>query len=444
MIAEYIENALVIDDKEGEVDTLIQTLRGKGVAVTYFDPSQEKRKIKFRNHKIVFLDLYLNPSTTQLSTQISTIRSILKDNFGPLYGAYGIVLWSAHSEYLEKLQKSIQKDAEKNYYTLPLFMISLDKTKYSQDDSKIKTLYDDIDNALKEDFAARFFMEWYNSVRIAQDKTIYNIYSLLPDYSLRSKLFMFVLGKMAVNYNGISKEQVNGYPLYIDAFKSFDDILHGELVGCQKSSSNVFENCPKEIYEVEVFNEKTDIFEQQELTPIFAHLNAANFIDDNNIDLKKVVPGNVYEVMDPKCELYIKSDDWIYKSLSGIGNKRTVKRVVLEITPPCDFANTGKSIRARLIGGLIIIKNENTKDLIKRIKERREFYYNEVYPVKIPNNKGLYHIVFDYRYLGAESKDKLQVIEKYKVLFRLKPRLFADILQKFSSHAARLGVSVFH
>ena len=31
--------------------------------------------------------------------------------------------------------------------------------------------------------------------------------------------------------------------------------------------------------------------------------------------------------------------------------------------------------------------------------------------------------------------------DAYEIWFRAKPKLFADVLQKFSSHAARLGLS---
>ena len=53
-------------------------------------------------------------------------------------------------------------------------------------------------------------------------------------------------------------------------------------------------------------------------------------------------------------------------------------------------------------------------------------------------------ICFDFRYTTAVKQEDLQDGSKYEILFRAKPKLFADVLQKFSAHAARLGLSVIH
>ena len=45
--------------------------------------------------------------------------------------------------------------------------------------------------------------------------------------------------------------------------------------------------------------------------------------------------------------------------------------------------------------------------------------------------------------IKIDDKD-LKDASKYKILFRANPKLFADIIQKFSSHAARLGLSIVH
>ena len=51
------------------------------------------------------------------------------------------------------------------------------------------------------------------------------------------------------------------------------------------------------------------------------------------------------------------------------------------------------------------------------------------------------YMVFDYTYLVTESIEKLKNPEYYEICYRAKPKLFAHILQRFSSHAARLGLS---
>lgn len=51
------------------------------------------------------------------------------------------------------------------------------------------------------------------------------------------------------------------------------------------------------------------------------------------------------------------------------------------------------------------------------------------------------YMVFDYTYLVTESIEKLTDTDSYEICYRAKPKLFAHILQRFSSHAARLGLS---
>jgi hypothetical protein len=51
-------------------------------------------------------------------------------------------------------------------------------------------------------------------------------------------------------------------------------------------------------------------------------------------------------------------------------------------------------------------------------------------------------IVFDFRYFGMIKEDELKNAAQYQILFRTKDKLFADIIQKFSSHIARLGLAI--
>ena len=168
---------------------------------------------------------------------------------------------------------------------------------------------------------------------------------------------------------------------------------------------------------------------------IYAHINAALLIDGNNIDQNVVIPGNVYEIKEANSPF--KSD----KAPQG------AKNIVIEITPPCDFSNKDKRVKARLIGGFLINAESDPQELKKQIdalKCKKECFYSEIYPVIIPQDTVPQILILDFRYFGAEEDTNLKNEEKYKILFRAKPKLFADIIQKFSSHAARLGLSVIH
>lgn len=267
----------------------------------------------------------------------------------------------------------------------------------------------------------------------AQANTITNIYSLIPNYVNRSNDFLYILKQLALNYTGISEDAVN-YPLYIDAFKSFDDILHAELINCEKADPDLFNTTQ--------LNEPCT----KSLINIYARINSCLLIDENNITAGSVVPGNVYEVIE-RSSPYI-SD----KAPSGAQN------IVMEITPPCDFSNKNKRLRARLVGGFLV-NVDNTDKFKTNSKKRKgglvkaqvdqlncsnQCYYSEVFPIIVGHDKCPKILVLDFRCFGAEDDSNMTNEKKYKILFRAKPKLFADILQKFSSHAARLGVSVIH
>jgi hypothetical protein len=329
---------------------------------------------------------------------------------------YGIVLWSAHADEIEEFQEKINNDKDK--YTLPLFIVGLNKIKYVRQND-YSSLFDDINTVIINNNAATFFLEWISSVQKAQDTTVSSIYSLLPDYKTLSDDFTFILKKLALNYTGIEESQIGAYPLHIDAFKSFDDILHAELINSQKSGMNPFKK-------------PTDFSSEKDLPKIYAQLNSAILIDENNIDQKTVIPGNVYEIKDIASKFI--SD----KSI------KIAKNIVIEITPPCDFSHPEKRIRARLIGGYLMQAESDIQNQINKLKLKKAYLYSEVFPIRISDDNTLQLLILDFRYFGDEVDCNLQDNSKYKILFRAKPKLFADVLQKFSAHAARLGLPIIH
>lgn len=63
-----------------------------------------------------------------------------------------------------------------------------------------------------------------------------------------------------------------------------------------------------------------------------------------------------------------------------------------------------------------------------------------VWPVEIDGENKF--ICFDFRFLSSTKDESLNDDNQFKLLFKANHKLFSDILQKFSSHAARLGLSL--
>lgn len=425
MLTRFVNNVVIIDDNDstdqklGVLEHLQSVIKNQDIAVSCYSPAELKGIKLKKNKQLIFLDLCLNSSKNEERNIQEEIRPLLKRILPADFGNYGIIMWTKHIDYVEFLKEKIQEDKTGKKYPSPLFIVGLDKMKYITTNN-FDSLFADIEDTLKQNIAATFFLEWSNSVQQAQSETISKIYSLMPNYKIHSDDMIFILTKLALNYTGIDKSQVGTYPLHIDAFKAFDEILIGELINSHISGSTTVVNTAKTFSNL------------GELSNIYAYLNSAILIDCNNLDQNVVIPGNIYEIQGTNSPF-----------ISDMAPKN-VKSVVFEITPPCDFSDSKKRVRARLIGGFLILAESEPLKQIEKLKCKKESFYSEVYPIIIRNIQNPQILILDFRYLGSEEDVNLKDSSKYKILFRAKSKLFADILQKFSTHAARLGLSVIH
>lgn len=215
MITDFIDSVLIIDDKKEEIEDLAIKLQEEDISVQkqIIDPQDKKFKnIKHlkKYRQLIFMDLSFDDSIDIKNNVSTVIRPILQKILPQTKGCYGLVVWSKHTNDISILKERLLND--KNKYCLPMFIVPLDKSEY------LKNGYDgilgDLNNKLGQEPSAKFFIEWYNSVKTAQDNTISKIYSLFPDYENRADDFLFILKKIALNYTGIPDNQLNEYPLH--------------------------------------------------------------------------------------------------------------------------------------------------------------------------------------------------------------------------------------
>ena len=446
MIENFIESAIIIDDVKKEVDNLKSHLEEKDIMVKYYHPKELKeRKTPLKNKKIIFLDLFISETARKPIEHIAEIRSIFRKVIGKKFGTYGIVVWSAHTDEIDLLKSKIQNDT--NEYTLPLFIVSLRKDKYINQNN-FNNIFQDLDKELNENIAANFFIQWFTLVNEGRDKAITNIYSLVEDYKKQDNNLQYILFKLALNYTGIPVEKIGNYPLLVDAFKAFNDMLNYEITSNQKIDCKIFNdplsicyigkdaNYKKRIDKYFLFKEtilkppykaehKDKIAElKKEIENILSGINKKLMLDDINGNQEIVLPGNIYEIIDQES---------IFKTDEQPSNS---KPIIIEITPPCDFANK-KIKKNRVLGGFI---SDFTKPIYDNLKGI--CYYKEISPISINETHLSQMIIFDFRYFGILDETELKNVKKYKLILRAKDKLFADILQKLSSHTARLGLAI--
>ncbi len=469
MIEQFVDSVLIIDNKFDEVKDLKKVLEERDIWVTYLDPPKERNQIEqisqsFRTRKLIFLDLKIDDTKSVIDNISVIIRPLLKKIVSENFGSYGIVMWTKHYEDINVFKNKIQNDRDD--YRLPLFVVQMDKEKYLRENN-FQNILSDLEQILTNNIAANFFINWANLIRAGRDKTIYSIFELIPDYQKQDKNLEFLLFKMAQNYTGIPFDKIDdGYPLSMDAIKAFNDLLVSEInlsasqeiINFNKENTifilssedkgwfakNKILTKKKELIIKKITKEEnngkiewnignnltqrektTDILNsaKEEIISLFSELNSKLFLDYVNIHQDKVIPGNVYEI---KGDSKLKHPE--------LPNNLTP--IIIEMTPPCDFSNT-KSPYAypRVLSGYITDLN------ISNLPNKNNFY-TELWPIKLEGKDKTQIIIFDFSILGFVEETDLKDSSKYKLLFRVKDKLFADILQKMSTYIARLGLPI--
>lgn len=446
LMNDILNRVIIIDDKEKDIVELRAILQEVDIAVEFYTPDQLKDKEFNRNRQLIFMDLMLDGDKNHIASNISTIIKIISNNLGNQFGLYGLVVWTTHWEDVEELKKRIGEAYKKalsekttsnqtvkplpgeivhkiELIKPPLFIVHLDKNKYKKEG--YDSLLSDLITELKQDTAASFFTSWYGSVLKGAEKSIHDIYSLAPEYPKQNEEIKYLLYSIGLNHIGISKKNASGYnKITEDAFKAFDELLSADLYSQERDVHNIFQSEPQKPWADKLYTKMQ----------ISAKLNAKFFVDVDNLSENHIVPGNVYMVLKKDSPLIINDRP------NDISNKGLeFENVAIELTPPCDFSN--KKVGSRLIGGFAFeLKDDITKRVLLEMKKALAVdRYYRLCMVMLDDKVMVF--CFDFRYLFTPSDTDLLDSTQYQLWFRAKPKLFADVLQKFSSHAARLGLS---
>lgn len=425
MIQDFITSALIIDDDENEVKKLIEYLELKDIWVKHFTPTElDKRETVFNNRKLIFLDLYLD-NAKDLKANISKIRSYFSKFIGINFGSYGIVLWTKHADEANSFLDKIYNNGDK--YTLPIFVVALEKNEYLRKND-FSSILEDLELILEKNISSSFFIEWNKAVQKGSDETISRLYNLFDSDRKRKQHLEYVLYKLALNYTGIPETEINNYDLQRDLVKSLMDTLQFEISTNYKNIKELF-STPKSLN----FNDS-----KEEKIKIFSELNSFLLLDTHNLNQDYPIPGNIYQISDNQNQLYITSlvkrknnNDEVIDLSDKIN-----KRIVLEITPPCDFSQAKKQRQSRLIGGIVLDFDNTVKDYFNG-----GGFYNDLYPIVISPFTKPQMIIFDFYKFQTINEVELKDKNKYEIIIKAKDKLFADILQKISSHTARLGIA---
>ena len=414
-VKEFVDSVVIIDDKENEILGLKKTLEGQDIWVTHFLPEDMLKINPIRHRTLLFLDLHLIESGDFKGILSQYTRPILQKHFSNNY-AYGIVIWSLHDDEISVFYEKIIEDSIKNkIYNAPIFIINLNKSKY-YDSNDYSGIIDDLNNEILKSPAASFFMSWSISVSKALSNVVSDFFSLTPDFEDKDRKTLRNLYLLAKNYNGITDEPIANYPLHHDAYKAFDELMYSGLVSQQ--NDNIIEIFKE-------YNYSKDADYKEEIDN-FAIINEKFHIEKQIVKDQSIIPGSIYEILTENEYLLVpKRPD-------------SAKTIAIELTPPCDFS--GKKLYSKLIGGFIANLPDNRDETIKMAEKFSKAYHYTLWPV-LADGKAPQLMCFDFRCLFAIKDSELKNTENYNPIFRAKHSLFSDILQKYSSHSARLGIA---
>ena len=262
----------------------------------------------------------------------------------------------------------------------------------------------------------------------------------------KNKHLEAILYTLALNYTGIPSKNIGNYNLQKDLIKSLMDSLQAEVSNNFKEVKNLFLQPNSLSYPAE-----------DEKAKVFSKLNSLLLLDFDNLSQNTILPGNIYEVVENENPIYfndfyykeneIKIDEHIDFSTSKKNpsekemlDHKNIKRIAIELTPPCDFALRKKQFQSRLVGGIIL--DDDKKLLVKYFNT--EGFYHFIHPVFIKGVDKPQMIIFDFYRFQTIKEDDLKDISKYIIIAKAKEKLFADVLQKLSSHTARLGIAIMY
>lgn len=443
MLQEFITSALIIDDSEHEIEKLKEYLEARDIWVKHYTPTElDKKTSPFNNRKLIFLDLYLENQNT-LENNISKIRSYFSNVIGTDFGTYGIVLWTKHTDEAGAFIERIYKTANK--YTPPLFVLPLEKNEFLRK-GDFEGVLEKLEEKLIKDVSASFFIEWNKAVKKGSDNTITILYNLFESNDKKIEHLEAVLYSLALNYTGIPRNNAANYNLQKDLIKSLMDSLQSEISNNYEDVKDLFSQPNKLVYDID-----------EEKIKVFSKLNSLLLLDLHNLSQELVFPGNIYEILDSQNTIYCNEffnketeiklsehADFKDKKKDANGKEfeesKAIRRIAIEITPPCDFAGRKKQFQSRIVGGIMF----DFDDKLRKKYFTGDGFYSFLYPIYIEELEKPQMLIFDFYRFQTVKEDELKDSAKYKIIAKAKNKLFADILQKLSSHTARLGIAIMY
>ena len=469
---------VIIDDVFDDVKPLMKALSQEGMPFLFYkDQGGDDLPINgpIENVRLVFLDLDLGLGGQNAKENIRYVQERLYKIIKP-NTPYVLVIWSTHED---KYKQTLLDEFDNEFSDYkPIAHCSLDKTAILKlDEPKIvNTIRDELGNALKEFEAFNVFLLWENTANISAGILINGFTEFIGKDGSWDENAKHVLFKLSQAYSGktinnkgdeeklqdsfstlnqVLIDQIeNDVPPIIQANKNivngniaarlhndneYSSLINNRLLLSKITDNSIMPGCLffiEEEQEEELqtkkdsLKAKEDFFKNNDKMPTEVKekalkqlkkgiRNFEEYIIKVNKDYNNIINGIITGAESEE-------KDELRRNISAKS-----KKIELNVSPLCDYAQE-KMPLVRLLPGLLIEAELKETDDIKK-----QNFYNYFSDGKIRFEGKDYYFLFDFRYLYSKPQS---IIKNRIARYKIRHQLIADIQLKLGSHINRSGV----
>jgi hypothetical protein len=422
-------NIIFIDDKEKEVNGIIESYRKEGHGVKFFNADlydgDTPPKSYFFDVNLIFLDLFYNENY-DLERCTGWIEKIIPENT-----FYILVLWSKDTHYSEEIIEDLIKLNRK-----PYSLISAQKSDYVNDDNTLnfEKLSRTVEEKLNEQSELEELSIWKKSIKSSSNQIIGH---LTNDEDIN--VFKRRLKKIIVGHGGSSLISLDKFKQKREVlFDALDQVLVSNAKG-SRPEIKISELNETELYSIET-NIQTDI--DSKLNSWF-HFNLhKDPMDQNNLKLglisefKNSHLAKHYRIIDdPNVVRYLKNQ--IEKSREE-NSKTEFINICMVLIRPCDLAQNKYGRNVKLLSGVLVKKPFRKKNKFNSSITKPDSIklFDHLHFSKENNDLAL---LFDFRYVFSISEKTFK--DKFNNIKIFNKELLSEVQVEYSSYSSRLGIT---
>jgi len=422
-----------IDDKQVDVDVLIELYRNEGFGVKYFNADliegdSVPDENSFSNANLIFLDIYYK-ADRQLDKEkcAEWVSGIVPEN-----SFYILIIWSQDTDEADEVISEIINENRN-----PFISIIKQKSDYQIEGGwDFRKLRNDIEAEIKNIPEIEELAVWKKSINNARNLVIGHLSKKSTSEELRCKLQKIIVGHggtslISTDNNDFKREVL---------FDALDSVLISNTksmipkASISDANNHNLYTIPENIQgEIDTKLNSWFHFKLQKEPLNQTIIKPGIICKFNNANLQKL-----YALLkDDNIEEFLKHQ--IAESEKNDSQTELID-IVLLISRPCDIAQNKYGRNLKLMSGLLI-KNPARKDNPKKVFKKGSKYdsiklfdhlsYNE--------HENDIALIFDFRYIfSIPENDFITEFENIKIFNK---ELLSEIQVGYSSYSSRLGIT---